>query len=80
MVNNLFGTIDSKKIGILGFSFKANTNDTRESPAIQIYKDLMNEEAHLSICKVKVNKDQIIPDLEGYTNSSTDGDLEKRNI
>ena len=44
VVRNLFGTIDSKKIGILGFSFKANTNDTRESPAIKICEDLMNEE------------------------------------
>ena len=33
IVKKLFGTITGKKISILGFSFKANTNDTRESPA-----------------------------------------------
>ena len=40
----MFGTISSKKIAILGFSFKANTNDTRESPAIYICKKLIEEE------------------------------------
>ena len=77
VVKKLFGTIDSKKIGILGFSFKANTNDTRESPALQICKDLMNEGAHLSIYDPKVNKEQIILDLKGYTNSSANCDLDK---
>ncbi len=77
VVKNLFGTIDSKKIGILGFSFKADTNDTRESPAIQICKDLMNEGAHLSIYDPKVNKEQVILDLKGYTNSSLNCELEK---
>ena len=41
----MFGTISSKKIAILGFSFKANTNDTRESPAINICQKLLEEGA-----------------------------------
>lgn len=77
VVKNLFGTIDSKKIGILGFSFKANTNDTRESPAIQICKDLMNEGAHLSIYDPKVSKEKVISDLKGYSNLSANCNLEK---
>ena len=36
IVKKLFGTVTNKKIGILGFAFKSNTNDTRESPAINI--------------------------------------------
>ena len=43
IIKNLFGTISGKKICILGFSFKANTNDTRESAAIKICKDLLEE-------------------------------------
>ena len=43
IVKKLFGTITSKKICILGFAFKANTNDTRESSAIKICKDLLEE-------------------------------------
>ena len=38
IVQKLFGSVSGKKIAILGFAFKANTNDTRESPAINICK------------------------------------------
>ena len=60
----MFGTISSKKIIILGFAFKGNTNDTRESAAIQICRDLINEGAYLFIHDPKVTKDQIIKDLQ----------------
>ena len=64
ITKKLFGTISSKKIIILGFAFKGNTNDTRESAAIQICRDLINEGAYLFIHDPKVTKDQIIKDLE----------------
>ena len=64
IVQRLFGTISEKKIAILGFAFKANTNDTRESAAIQICKDLLEEGAELIIHDPIVNKDQIQLDLE----------------
>ena len=63
IVKKLFGTITSKKICILGFAFKANTNDTRESSAIKICKDLLEEGAILHIHDPKVNKSQIEYDL-----------------
>ena len=43
ILQNLFGNLKSKKIAILGFAFKADTNDTRESPAIEICKDLIQK-------------------------------------
>ncbi len=64
VVKKLFGTISKKKIVILGFAFKANTNDTRESPAIRICKDLIDEGAKLIIHDPKVNQVQIEKDLE----------------
>ncbi len=71
VVNKLFGTATGKKIAIFGFAFKANTNDTRESPAIQIAKDLLEEGANLSIYDPKVKKEQISFDLqkEAFNNS-----------
>ncbi|WP_080728107.1 nucleotide sugar dehydrogenase [Prochlorococcus marinus] len=63
IVKKLFGTITEKKICILGFSFKANTNDTRESSAIVICKDLLEEGARLSIHDPKVSEKQISSDL-----------------
>ena len=64
VVKKLFGTISNKKIIVLGFAFKSNTNDTRESAAIKICKDLIDEGAELFIHDPKVNPLQIEKDLE----------------
>ena len=64
VVEKMFGNISGKKITVLGFAFKANTNDTRESPAIAICKDLLEEGCFLSIFDPKVRLNQIISDLE----------------
>ena len=63
IVKKLYGTLSRKKIAILGFAFKANTNDTRESSAIQICKNLLEEGAHLFINDPKVPTSQIESDL-----------------
>ena len=64
IVKKMFGTISSKRIAILGFSFKSNTNDTRESPAIFICKKLLEEGAFLKIYDPQVSEEQIEKDLE----------------
>ena len=64
IVEKLFGTLSEKIISILGFSFKANTNDTRDSPSIKVCKDLLEEGAYLKIYDPKVKADQIFEDLE----------------
>ncbi len=63
IVARLFGNLADKKIGILGFAFKENTNDTRESPAIDICRNLLNEGAFLNIHDCKVNEKTIDKDL-----------------
>ena len=68
VVKKLFGTVSGKKIAILGFAFKTNTNDTRESSAITICKDLLEEGAILNISDPKVQPFQIEQDL-GVKNS-----------
>ena len=69
VVEKLFGTVTGKKIVILGFAFKANTNDTRESAAIIICKDLLEEGANLYIHDPKVNSLQISKDLNKNENN-----------
>ena len=64
IVEKLFGTISGKKIAVLGFSFKANTNDTRDSPAIKICKELIEEGGNLFIHDPRVKPSQIEIDLE----------------
>jgi hypothetical protein len=63
VVNRLFGTVTGKRIAVLGFAFKAHTNDTRESPAIRICRDLLKEGAVLAIVDPKVSERQIAADL-----------------
>jgi UDPglucose 6-dehydrogenase len=63
MVQALFNTVSGKKIAILGFAFKKDTNDTRESSAIYICRDLLEEQAEVHIYDPKVPKSQICADI-----------------
>lgn len=63
VVSRLFGTVSGKRLAVLGFAFKADTNDTRESPAIAICRGLLEEGAHLVIHDPKVATTQISADL-----------------
>lgn len=49
MISNMFNTISGKRIALFGFAFKADTGDTRESPAIRIAKQLTEERAKVVI-------------------------------
>lgn len=64
VVESLFNTVAGKKIAVLGFAFKADTNDTRESPSICIAQELLEEGALLAIHDPKVGEEQISKDLK----------------
>ncbi len=49
MLKSMFNTIADKRIALFGFAFKANTGDTRESPAIYVTKKLLSEMAKVAI-------------------------------
>lgn len=53
MIREMFNTIVDKRIALFGFAFKANTSDTRESPAIYISRKLYEEKAHLAVTDPK---------------------------
>ncbi len=59
IVQALFGSLSDKRIAVLGFAFKANTKDTRDSPAIGICRDLLREQATLSIHDPQVSAEEI---------------------
>jgi len=63
MVSSMFNTVSGKKIAILGFAFKKDTGDTRETPAIDVCNALLQEKAALSIYDPKVSREQIYMDL-----------------
>ena len=64
VVEKLFGTVTGKRLAVLGFAFKANTNDTREAPAIRVCADLLEEGAQLAIHDPKVATAQMVRDLK----------------
>jgi UDPglucose 6-dehydrogenase len=63
IVRALFNTVSGKRIAFFGFSFKKETNDTRESAAIAVGRRLLEEEANLAIYDPKVSQEQIYSDL-----------------
>jgi UDPglucose 6-dehydrogenase len=65
IVRTLFNTVAEKKIAVLGFAFKKNTNDTRESAAIAVCRDLLAEHARLSVYDPKVTPADIRRELPG---------------
>ncbi len=64
MVKTLYNTVSGKKIVILGWAFKKDTNDTRESAAIYVTDYLLNEQAVVVVYDPKVKTEQIYADLE----------------
>jgi UDPglucose 6-dehydrogenase len=65
IVRSLYNSVADKKIAVLGFAFKKDTNDTRESAAIFVCRDLISEQAKVSVYDPKVPADEIRTDVLG---------------
>ncbi len=65
IVKELFNTVADKKIAVLGFAFKKDTNDTRESAAINVCRDLLAEHAKVTVYDPKVPAQEIRDDILG---------------
>ncbi|RTY92282.1 UDP-glucose 6-dehydrogenase [Flavobacterium sp. GT3R68] len=76
IVSTLYNTISDKKITFLGWAFKKDTNDTRESAAISVADDLMNEQAHIAVYDPKVSEKQILFDLDYLETRSSEKNKE----
>lgn len=70
MISTMFNTLSAKRIAVLGFAFKKDTNDTRESPAAYVCRALIEEQAHLAIYDPKVSAAAIMADLGRLTGLS----------
>ena len=73
IVQTLYNTVADKKITFLGWAFKKDTNDTRESAAIYVADDLINEQAKISVFDPKVSKNKMLSDLD-YLETRASGD------
>ena len=65
IVKSLFNTVADKRIAVLGFAFKKDTNDTRESAAISVCRDLLAEHANVVVYDPKVPAAEIVRDVLG---------------
>ena len=70
IVGDLFNTVSGKHIGILGFAFKKDTNDTRETAAIAVCRDLLAEGARVVVYDPQVSEEQIRTDVLGTASNS----------
>lgn len=70
IVRSLFNTVADKKIAVFGFAFKKDTNDTRESPAICVCRDLLAEQARVMVYDPKVAAHEIREEILGKDGSS----------
>lgn len=64
IIKTLYNTVSGKKIAFLGWAFKKDTNDTRESAAIYVAKDLIDESAFIHVYDPKVSEKQMLSDLD----------------
>ena len=64
IISCMFNNLTGKRIAVLGFAFKKNTSDTRESPAITLVSNFVAERAQVAIYDPKVKEAQIWQELE----------------
>jgi len=71
IVRSMFNTVTGKKLAIFGFAFKKDTGDTRETAAVYVMKDLLDERANLSVYDPQVTRQQMFEEFS-YTVNVTD--------
>lgn len=64
MIKTMYNTVNGKNITLLGWAFKKDTNDTRESAAIYVADHLLDEQAFITVYDPKVSAEQIYKDLD----------------
>lgn len=72
IMTSLFGTVSGKKITLLGWAFKKDTNDTRESAAIYIADILIENGAEICVYDPKVSEQQMLSDLDNLNSRSSE--------
>jgi len=65
IVNTMFKTLNGKKIAVLGYAYKKDTGDTRETASLTVIKQLLQERAHVAIYDPVVEEESILHDLKG---------------
>jgi len=71
IISSLFNTVTNKKIAVLGFAFKKDTGDVRETPAIDVCNMLLQDGAIVNVYDPKVKKEDALSEFK-YHNMQVD--------
>lgn len=64
IVDTMFKTLNGKRIAVLGYAYKKDTGDTRETAALTVVRQLLQERAHVAIYDPVVEESSILRDLD----------------
>jgi UDPglucose 6-dehydrogenase len=73
IISSLFNTVSGKKIAFLGWAFKKDTNDTRETAAMYVADILMEDRAEIVVYDPKVKPEQMFADVD-YLNTRSEAE------
>merc|ERR1712050_587929 len=71
IISSLFNTVTHKKIAVLGFAFKKDTGDVRETPAVTVCDMLLQDGASVHVYDPKVKKEDALAEFK-YHNMQVD--------
>lgn len=80
IIKTLYNTVSGKKIAFLGWAFKKDTNDTRESAAIYVADILLSEMANIEVYDPKVEEHQIFFDLDYLATRSSEANKKSLSV
>lgn len=80
IVRKLYNTVSGKKIAFLGWAFKKDTNDTRESAAIYVADELIGEQAQIAVYDPQVKASQVLSDLNGLHTRPEEENVQAVNV
>ena len=76
LVAKMFNTVTGKKIAMLGYAFKKDTGDVRETPSMFVLRDLLQEGAKIHVYDPQVTREDMWIEMDytcGVTHGNTPG-------
>lgn len=80
IIGTLFNTVSGKKVAMLGWAFKKDTNDTRESAAIYVADHLLSDMANICVYDPKVPDSKMYSDINALGTRSEEQNAQQLSV